>query len=165
MGPRAPERDQEGWSPACDEAAVSAGRPGCRMESGFCPHRHRGPRRLDTLQSRGGSCSGAAPRRGPGSGWVLAMLGSLDSILGKLGHHGDLPCQLGAMLVFAQAFQGEGRPCRWTTTEAQQDQLQTGSCHHVSVATSPQGPQRCWSRFLWVERQTEDFTHHSEDQA
>ena len=27
---------------------------------------------------------------------------------------------------------------RETTTEAQQDRLQTGSCHHVSMATSPQ---------------------------
>lgn len=161
MGPRAPERDQEGWSPACDEAAVSAGQPGCRMESGLCPHRHRRPRRLDTPQGRGRSCSGTVPRRG-GAGHAGL---SLDGILGKLGHHGDLSCQLGAMLVFVQAFQGEGRPCRWTTTEAQQDRLQTGSCHHVSMATSPQGPQRCWSRFLWVERQTEDFTHHSEDQA
>ena len=47
-GPRAPERDQEGWPHACNEAAVSTSRPECRMQSGLHPHRHRGPRRLDT---------------------------------------------------------------------------------------------------------------------
>ena len=159
-GPRAPERDQEGWPPACDEASVSTSQPGCRMQSGLHPHRHRGPRRLDPPQGRRRilfrDSSKKAARAWEGAG--RAGL-SLEGIFRELSHHGG-------MLVFAQAYQEGGRSCCWTAQAwAQQDRLQTGSCHHVRVATSPQGPRRCRSRLLCVEGQTEDFTHHSEDQT
>ena len=75
--PPAPERGQEGWPPACAEASVSTSRPGCRMQSGLHPHRHRGPRRLDTPRGRRRVLLRDGSKWGPGPGRVLAMLGSL----------------------------------------------------------------------------------------
>ena len=101
-GPRAPERDQEGWPPACDEASVSTSQPGCRMQSGLHPHRHRGPRRLDPPQGRRRilfrDSSKKTARAWEGAGHAGL---SLEGIFRELSHHGG-------MLVFAQDFQGEG---------------------------------------------------------
>ena len=114
-GPRAPERDQEGWPPACDEASVSTSRPGCRMQSRLHPHRHRGPRRLDPPQGRRRilfrDSSKKAARAWEGAG--RAGL-SPEGIFRELGHSGEVPGQLGAMLVFFQTFQGSERTCHWT---------------------------------------------------
>ena len=75
-GPRAPERDQEGWPPACDEASVSTSLDaGCSQDSILTDTGDRGDWTLP--KGGGGSCSGTAPRRGPGPGRVLAVLGSL----------------------------------------------------------------------------------------
>ena len=135
--PPAPERGQEGWPPTCAEASVSTSWPGCRMQSGLHPQ-DTGDRGDWTLpKGGGGSWSGTAPSGGPGLGGCWPCWALSGGHFWGLGHHGG-------MLVFAQAFRGKGRSCRWTAQAwAQQHQLQTQSCHHVSMTASPQGPRRC----------------------
>ena len=86
---------------------MSTSWPGCRMESGLHPQRHRGPRRLNTPRGRRRILLRDSSKKGARA-WVGSGHAGLSLVghLGELGHCGVVPCQLGAMLVFFQTFQG-----------------------------------------------------------